>query len=110
MKKPIIITSRIVPNHVCVNLLGTFWTRDKSWIDKYVVNHERIHTRQQRELLFLPFYVLYLLEWLIRFFQYGNLQTAYLNISFEKEAYNHDYDLSYLSKRQPYSWIKFIHG
>lgn len=108
MKKPIIIKSIIVPKHTCVNLFGTFWTRDKSWIDKYVVNHERIHTQQQKELLFIPFYVLYILEWLFRLLQYRNQNKAYMNISFEREAYQHGDNLSYLYTRKPYSWMKYL--
>ena len=38
-----IIKSKIIPKEICVNLFRTFWTRDKSWIDKYVVNHEKVH-------------------------------------------------------------------
>lgn len=108
MRKPIIIKSNLVPKHTCVNLLGTLWTRDKSWIDKYVVNHEKIHTRQEWELLFIPFYILYVVEYLIRLIQYRNHHEAYMNISYEIEAYTHGHDLSYLKRRKPYSWLKYI--
>ena len=108
MKKLIIIKSNLVSKHTCVNLFGTFWTRDKSWIDKYVVNHERIHTQQQKELLYIPFYILYILEWIFRLIQYRNQQDAYMNISFEREAYKHGHELDYLQQRKRYSWIKFI--
>lgn len=107
-RKPIIIKSKLVPKHTCVNLFGTLWTQDKSWIDKFIVNHERIHTRQQKELLYIPFYLLYVLEWLFRLVQYRNQNDAYMNISFEREAYKHGRDLSYLSKRKPYSWTNFL--
>ena len=108
MRDPIIIVSNIVPKHFCVNIFGTLWTRDKSWIDKYVVNHERIHTKQQKELLFIPFYLLYVLEWLLRLVQYRNRQKAYMNISFEREAYKKGHDLTYLPHRKPYAWIKYL--
>lgn len=91
-----------------MNLFGLLLARDKSLIDKYVVNHERIHTQQQKELFFIPFYTLYVFEWLFRLLQYRKQHEAYLNISFEREAYKHGHDLSYLSKRKPYSWTKFI--
>lgn len=103
----IIIKCGLIPKGFCVNLLGTFWSRDVSWIDKYVVNHERIHTAQQRELLFLPFYVLYLLEWLLLFMRFRNWHKAYVNISFEKEAYGNGRDLHYLSLRRHFAqWRK----
>ena len=91
-----IIKCRLIPKGYCVNLFGTFWVRDPSWIDKYVINHERIHTAQQRELLFIPFYIVYFIEWLIRLVQYRNWQKAYYNISFEREAYAHGHNLDYL--------------
>lgn len=108
MKDPIIIKSIFVPKHTCVNLFGTYWTRDKSWIDKYVVNHERIHTQQQKELLYIPFYILYILEWLFRLVQYRNQNKAYMNISFEREAYKYGHDLTYLPRRKRYAWINFL--
>ena len=103
-----IIKCRFIPEGFCVNLFGTFWARDTSWIDKYVVNHERIHTAQQRELLFIPFYIIYLIEWCIRWIQYRDWKKAYLNISFEREAYGHGKDLTYLGRRKLYSWKDYI--
>lgn len=101
-----IIQSRLIPKGICVNLFGTFWAKDTSWIDKYVINHERIHTAQQRELLFIGFYIIYLIEWLIRYLQYGNWYKAYMNISFEKEAYANGNNLDYLRNRKHFQqWI-----
>ena len=91
-----------------MNFFGLLLARDKSLIDKYVVNHERIHTRQQKELLFIPFYFLYIIEWLFRLIQYRNQHEAYMNISFEREAYKYGHDLSYLSKRRHFSWLKYL--
>lgn len=51
------------------------------------------------------FGVLYVVEWLCRLFQKGN---AYRNISFEREAYDNQYNYNYLSKRKHYSWIKYL--
>lgn len=100
---PLIIKSRLVPKNFCVNLFGTLWTRDTGWIDKHVVNHEMIHTAQQRELLFVPFYLLYCLEWLWLLCRLRSLEKAYLSISFEREAYAHGYDLGYLSRRKHFA-------
>lgn len=103
-----VIRCRLVPDGFCVNLFGTVWTRDTSWIDKYVINHERIHTAQQIELLFIPFYILYILEWLFRLVQYRNLHDAYVNISFEREAYSNGHNLTYLPNRKPFEWRHFL--
>lgn len=107
-KSPVIIRSRLVPKGICINLFGTFWAGDTSWIDKYVVNHERIHTAQQREMLFVPFYIIYVIEWLVRCVQYRDRKKAYYNISFEREAYANGHNLNYLSSRKCYAWIKYL--
>lgn len=102
-----VVKTRLVPKGVCLNFFGLFLTRDKSWIDKYVINHELIHSAQQRELLWIPFYIVYLIEWLIRFCQYGSWHEAYMNISFEKEAYKQGNNLAYLPQRHLYAqWRK----
>ena len=98
-----IIVCRWIPRGFCVNLFGTAWTRDKSWVDAAVVNHERIHTAQQRELLFVGFYLLYGLEWLVRFLWSRDWYRAYKGISFEREAYGHGHDMGYLRRRRHFA-------
>ena len=71
-----------------------------------IINHETIHIKQQEEMLILPFYIWYVAEWFIKLFFYG--KQAYYNISFEREAYDNDDNLSYLSNRKHYAWIKRI--
>jgi hypothetical protein len=72
------------------------------------VNHEKIHLRQQLELLVLPFFKLYILEYFVRLIQYRNRYLAYLNISFEREAYDKESDMAYLRKRSFFSFMKYI--
>jgi hypothetical protein len=64
-----------------------------------LVNHERIHIRQQIEMFVIPFYIIYF---------YYNITRGYWNNPFELEAYKHDQDLNYLNDRKIYSWIKYI--
>ncbi|GAA4447140.1 hypothetical protein GCM10023189_03130 [Nibrella saemangeumensis] len=71
-----------------------------------LINHERVHLRQQLELGILPFYIWYLIEYLIRRWQYRDHYIAYRNISFEREAYTHEKDLGYLPGRP---WFNFRH-
>lgn len=75
--------------------------------DRVLVNHERIHLRQQMELLVLPFYLLYLLNYLINLLRYKNHYLAYFNIVFEKEAYACDRKPGYLNNRPFYAWLKY---
>lgn len=72
------------------------------------VNHEKIHLRQQLELLVFPFYVFYVLEYLIRLIQYKNKDLAYRNISFEREAYANETDLEYLKNRHFFGFLNYI--
>lgn len=73
-----------------------------------LVNHEKIHFYQQLELLLIPFYVFYVLNYLINLLKFRNHHKAYLNISFEKEAYANDQNLNYLKNRRLYAWIKHL--
>ena len=72
-----------------------------------VVNHERIHIRQQLELLILPFYIWYFIEFFIRLIQFKNKSQAYRNISFEREAYANEKDLEYLKSRSFWRFLKY---
>ncbi len=74
----------------------------------FLINHERIHLRQQLELGLLPFYVWYFLEYLYRRYQYRDHYLAYRNISFEREAFANDRNMSYLKSRKWYGFWKYI--
>ncbi len=50
-----IIITRLIPDGFVMNICNIFLTRDKNYIDKYVVNHELIHTAQMREMAYLFF-------------------------------------------------------
>jgi hypothetical protein len=75
--------------------------------DKTFINHELIHFYQQMELFFIPFVFIYYTEFLIRFIQYKDVQIAYRNISFEREAYQNEADYEYLKIRKWFSFIKY---
>jgi hypothetical protein len=79
--------------------------RDKK--NLVLLNHEKIHVRQQIEMLVLPFFLLYMLEFLIGYIKYKNWQNAYKNISFEREAYSNEKDLDFLKKRSFWNFIKY---
>ncbi|MEM9143762.1 MAG: hypothetical protein AAGA86_12295, partial [Bacteroidota bacterium] len=76
--------------------------------DTTLINHERIHLRQQLELLILPFYILYILEWLFRTVLYLDSYKAYQNLSFEREAYANEHDPHYLSRRTPFRFMRYL--
>lgn len=81
--------------------------RDKKSLENQVfMNHEKIHARQQLELLLLPFFLWYGIEYLILRLKY-NHDRAYRNIVFEREAYKMQTDLDYLKFRKAWSFIGF---
>jgi hypothetical protein len=75
--------------------------------DRILLNHERIHHRQQIELLLVGFYFLYLLHYCwnrlaLRLCHH----EAYNAIIFEKEAFRHEADLTYLQHRKPFNYVQ----
>lgn len=68
--------------------------------DAALINHEKIHLKQQFELLVIPFYLLYILEFLYHYFKLKNIDSAYRAISFEREAYANDSNLNYIESRK----------
>jgi hypothetical protein len=71
--------------------------------DVILMNHEKIHLAQQKECLVIPFYVIYLTEYVIHRLKNQSHDKAYRNISFEREAYAKEKDFAYLSKRKHYA-------
>lgn len=129
-----IVFNRLIPfsGFVAMTLYPFIFVREAA-AKKYSTvanNHEHIHAEQQKELLpvgialaliaylsglgfwallFLPVFLwVYLIEWVIKAFWYGNNRTAYRNISFEREAYQNEKDLTYLSNRKHFIWFKYI--
>ncbi|GEC77527.1 hypothetical protein [Flavobacterium aquatile] len=77
-------------------------------LNEVFINHERIHIRQQLELLIVPFYLWYITEYLFRLLQYGDRKKAYYSISFEKEAYTNEKDLAYLKSRSFWRFFRYV--
>jgi hypothetical protein len=73
-----------------------------------MINHEKIHIRQQIELLVLPFFIWYGTEFLIKWIKYKDKNLAYRNISFEKEAYANEKDLNYLKQRSFWKFLSYL--
>lgn len=104
-----IIYNKIIPfgrRFYAINLFGVLFA--KGPCNAIIINHERIHTFQIRELLYVFFYLFYVIEWMFRLFQYRNFFEAYKNISFEREAYFHQFDPNYLSKRKIFSFMTYM--
>lgn len=75
--------------------------------NKILINHEKIHIRQQLELLIIFFYLWYVVEYYYWYFSLKDKHLAYRNISFEREAYAMEEDLNYLETRKIWSFWKY---
>lgn len=86
-----------------------FIRKDMAWAyNTQAERHEAIHGCQQREMLVVLFLLWYGIEWLVKWAYYRNRMTAYKNISFEREAYAHQNDASYLDDRRLFAWLKYL--
>lgn len=105
----LIINNNIIPfgkSYIAINLFGVIFAKQR--LSRVCLRHEQIHTQQQKELLFLLFYMLYVIEWAIRLIMYRNLHMAYRQISFEREAYSNQGNEDYVKRRRRFAWIRYI--
>jgi len=78
--------------------------------DLVLLNHERIHIEQQKEMLVVFFYFIYIFEFLYHYIKIKDSHIAYLMISFEKEAYQNEEDLNYLKNRKFWAFKDYFKG
>lgn len=80
---------------------GIFSTRQR--------NHETIHFKQWRELLFVGFALLYPTFFVINFVRFkGDVLKAYRLNAFEREAFEHDVCPYWLDERPHFAWVRYI--
>lgn len=106
-----VIYNKYLPSkgYAAINILGLIFARKECKpLSKVTENHERIHTAQMKELLYVFFYLWYGIEWVIRFIQYMDRKEAYYNISFEREAYVNQSSTDYLKYRKHYQNLKYL--
>lgn len=74
-----IIYNDIIPvkGFKAINLFGVLFVRNGFRMSDVDINHEEIHTAQMKELLYIGFYLLYVLEWLCKLLVYWNGKKAY---------------------------------
>lgn len=105
-----VIYNSVIPfkGFKCVNLFGLLFVRKGCTMIRSDYNHEAIHTVQMKELLYLPFYILYVLEWVLRLIRLRDSRKAYRAITHEREAYANQGNPDYLNNRKPYNQIKSL--
>ena len=105
----IIIRTRHFPfgSYTTINLFGILFTKRKN-LSKRTINHERIHTKQMKEMLYIFFYLWYGLEYIIIRLFHVKQNDAYHDVSLEEEAHNNDDNQDYIYLREHYAWLKYF--
>lgn len=105
----IIIRTRHFPfgSYTTINLFGILFTKNKN-LSKRTINHERIHTKQMKEMLYIFFYLWYGIEYVIIRLFHAKQNDAYHDVSLEEEAHNNDDNQDYIYLREHYTWLKYI--
>lgn len=89
-----------------INLFGILFA--KGPCSQRTINHEKIHTAQIREMLYIFFYIWYVAEWMVRLIICRSSHEAYRKISFEREAYANESNPAYLSQRRHFASFKYF--
>lgn len=88
------------PGFAAITLFGLVFIRKGRKLSPSLLRHELIHCQQQLECLYIPFFIIYLAEWIYYLIKYrGDSDRAYRSISFEREAYAHMSHPRYLTRR-----------
>ncbi len=96
----ILVKNKILPfGHFKALAIWPFLFYKGSYPTFKTIRHERIHFAQQKELLIILFYILYVFLWMI----YG-----YRDNPLEAEAYANDRKPDYLKSRKMYNWINYF--
>jgi len=72
------------------------------------IRHETVHLWQQAGLLVIPFYLLYLLFWMVNLLRYRDTNRAYREIPFERSAYRLDKTKHLRRSTMAFDWISCI--
>lgn len=93
------VVNRIIPfnGFKAMTIWPFIFSREK--MNERGWRHERIHGRQQLECLLVFFYLIYILEAVFK---------KYENISFEREAYQHEDEVDYLKHRAWFKWVLYL--
>ena len=99
------ISSKLLPKSVGAITIFPFIFHKKPMSEVFQ-NHENIHLKQQLELLIIPFYIIYVLNYLYNLL-WTTHDKAYRNIIFEREAYKEESNLDYINNRKLFNFLKY---
>lgn len=117
-----IVRTQYIPKGVkAISLCGLMIVRPKARVTNILLTHEEIHFCQQKELLFVFFFIIYCLSWLYNLplcilnknrgqprytKRMGLCQRTYRSIIFEREAYANQGNANYILERKLFAWVK----
>lgn len=103
-----ILVTRLVP-YSAMALYPFILVKEEAMKQNAVlIHHEKIHHRQQLELLLVFFYSWYALNYLYNLLKYRNHYKAYKEIIFEREAFKNEEQANYLENRKLWAFLKYI--
>jgi len=70
------------------------------------LRHETVHLWQQAALLIVPFYILYIIFWIVGLLRYHDSYRAYREIPFERSAYALESLPRQTWWRQAFGWVR----
>lgn len=116
-----IIENNILPprGYKAMTVLNVVFVRRGCVMRDADFRHEAVHWEQEKELLIVGFYVLYVLLFSLMFLycllsthrepcasgRWGLWHSAYRMTAFEREAYRHEGDAGYIGRRRPFAWL-----
>lgn len=102
-----VIYNNIIPvkGYKLINLFGLLFARKGCNITETDIVHEKIHTAQMKELLYIGFYIWYILEYIYLLIKFRSKNKAYRLNRFEKEAYDNQNVPDYLTNRKHYNYL-----
>lgn len=100
-----ILVTRFVPYSAMALWPFILIKRKEMKLDAVLINHERIHHRQQLEMGIIPFYLVYFVNYLYNLIKYRTHYKAYREIIFEREAYTMEKDIEYLKHRKFWAFL-----
>ena len=76
--------------------------------NKVLINHEKIHMAQAKEMWVIGFYVLYTITYILnRMFGFSH-KDSYRNLPWEEEAFSNQSNLDYLKTRKKNAWKDYV--
>ncbi len=94
---------------IAITVFPFIIVRSKEDLLPWLITHERIHIRQQLELLFIGALFLYIVETVYaRFVLCLSGYENYLYFSLEQEAYRNQHNPDYLKNRKPFTVFYYL--